>query len=250
MARALAATTAALAVFTALVVAGALTGIDDWGVDHVMPALDPRGTPGGIVDRTGLWRPFPLDVNWWNKLLDTYNYPASILPLGLIVLVATIVLLRRGEWRPALVWLGAWVLVDVLELLGKHVLPRPDVHWSNGVVRIHVATFDSSYPSGHTARSVVLAAMVAYTWPRLRWVAAVWLLLVPAALVVSAAHVISDVVGGMLLGLLVVLLAHAMIRAWTPSPSSSQPSSAGSWRIRSPSSPTSPDRTSSSPTPS
>jgi membrane-associated phospholipid phosphatase len=250
MARGLAATTAALAAFTALVVTGALKGVDDWGIDHVMPALDPRATSSGIVDRNGLWRPFPLDVNWWNKLLDTYNYPASILPLGIIVLIATIVLLRRGQRVPALVWVGAWVLVDVVELLGKHVLDRPAVHWSNGVVRIHVATFDSSYPSGHTARSVVLAAMVAYVWPRLRWVAAAWVLLVPAALVISAAHVISDVVGGMLLGLLVVLLAHAMIRAWTRSQTSLQHWSAESWKTRSRSSPTSRDKTSSSPTPS
>src|SRR5262245_12903229 len=125
MARGLALTTAALATFTAFVLAGALTRVDDWGIDHVMPALDPRGTPGGIVDRNGLWRPFPLDVNWWNKLLDTYNYPASILPLGIIVVIATIVLLRRGQRAPAVVWLWAWGLVDVLELLGKHGLALP-----------------------------------------------------------------------------------------------------------------------------
>jgi len=249
MARALAATTAALAAFTALVVAGALKGIDDWGIDHVMPALDPRGTPSAIVNPDGFWRPFPLDVNWWNKLLDTYNYPASILPLGIVVLIATIVLFRRRQRVAALVWLGAWVLVGVLELLGKHALNRPAMHWSNGVVRIHVTAFESSYPSGHTARSVVLAAMVAYAWPRLRWVAAAWVLLVPAALVISAAHVISDVVGGMLLGLLVVLLAHAMIRAWTPLSNSSQHWSAESSRTPSPSPPTSRDRRSSSPTP-
>src|SRR5439155_10339591 len=35
-------TATALAACTALVLTGALTGIDDWGIDHVMPALDPH----------------------------------------------------------------------------------------------------------------------------------------------------------------------------------------------------------------
>ena len=54
MARALALTAAALAAFTALVLAGALTGIDDWAIDHVMPALDPH-SHAGIVSWSGLW---------------------------------------------------------------------------------------------------------------------------------------------------------------------------------------------------
>src|SRR4051812_33210090 len=97
MARALAAITAAFALCTGLVLGGVLNGLDDWGIDHVMPALDPRGKSSGIVDTSGLWRPFPLHVNWWHKLLDAYNYPASILPLALAVGITTLVLVRRGR---------------------------------------------------------------------------------------------------------------------------------------------------------
>src|SRR5207247_1075790 len=52
--RALGATAAALAAFTALVLAGALTGVDDWAIDHVMPALDPH-SHAGIVSGSALW---------------------------------------------------------------------------------------------------------------------------------------------------------------------------------------------------
>ena len=78
MARALLVAAAALAACTVLVLTGALTGIDDWAIDHVMPALDPHSHVG-IVSSSGLWRPFPLDAPWWGKLLDAYLYPASFL---------------------------------------------------------------------------------------------------------------------------------------------------------------------------
>jgi membrane-associated phospholipid phosphatase len=244
MGRAIAATAAALAAFTGLVLTGVMNGIDDWGIDRVMPALDPLSRGHGLVSSTGLWKPFPWHIVWWQKVLDTYNYPASALPSAVLVAIACWVLLRRGQRWPALVWLGAWCAGNAVELLGKHVLTRPDVYWHE---RVHVAPFDSSYPSGHTMRSVVIAALVAYVWPRLRWPAAIWLLFVPPSLVVSAAHTISDVVGGLLLGLLTVLAADAMIRRWTPLPTSSSSSSAESWETRSQSSPTSPAAASSSP---
>jgi membrane-associated phospholipid phosphatase len=240
MARALAATIAALAALTAVVLAGGATGLDDWGIDHVMPALDPTAAPNGIVTTSGLWRPFPLDVVWWQKLLDVYTYPASVLVSAVVLAAAAAVLVRRGTIWPALVWSGAWLAVNAIELLGKHALARPDVHWSNGGgARIHVAAYDHSYPSGHTARAAVLAGLVAFAWPRLRGPVAGWLLLVPAALVAGADHTISDVAGGLLLGAALVLGAHAMMGRWTLSRTSSSSSSSGSWAIRSRSSPTS-----------
>ena len=239
MGRALAVTAVALAAFTGAVLAGAMNGIDDWGLDHVMPALDPYSEHGGLVAGSGLWRPFPLDASWWQKLLDAINYPASALVSATVVAVGCFVLLRRGKRWPALLWLGAWCSANALELLGKYFLTRPGVHWSSGDRRVHVLPYDSSYPSGHNTRAVVVAAVVAYVWPHLRRAAAGWLLLVPVTLVITAAHTISDVVGGMLLGLLLVLAAHAMIRGSTRSQTSSNGSNGRSWVSRSRFSPTS-----------
>ena len=247
MARALAATAAALAVFTILVLAGATTGIDDWAIDHVMPALDPR-SHAGIVTISGLWRPFPLDAVWWEKLLDAYLYPASFLVSAVVVALSSALLWRRGTHVPALVWPLAWLAANGAELVGKVALERPDVRWSNGARPIHVVTFDHSYPSGHSARGVVVAALVAYVFPRVRVPAAVWVLFVPAALVVAADHTVSDVVGGTLLGLLLVLAVHAMMRGWTRWQTSSPSSSAGSSATPRPSSRTSPAARSSPPT--
>ena len=247
MARALVVTAAALAVCTVLVLTGALTGIDEWAIDHVMPALDPH-LHGGIVSGTGLWRPFPLDAAWWEQLLDVYLYPASFVASAVIVAAACAVLLRRGSSVAALLWLGAWLGANGAELVGKLGIERPDVHWSNGPRPVHVLPFDHSYPSGHSARAVVLAALLAYVFPRLRYAAAVWVVFVPALLVVGGDHTVSDVVGGTLLGLLLVLAVHAMMREWMRLRSSWRGSSAASSATPTPSSPTSQAARSTSPT--
>jgi membrane-associated phospholipid phosphatase len=247
MGRAIAATAAALAVLTALMLGGVLTGLDKWGLHHVMPGLDPTAHGNGIVSSEGLWRPFPLDVSWWKKVLDAYTYPGSALVSGAIVVIACTALVRRGRQLSALLWLGAWLAGSCIELIGKHLLTRPSLYWTTGRVRLHVVPFDNSYPSGHTVRSVVIAAIIVYVWRRARLPVAVWLALVPAALVIGAAHTITDVIGGLLLGALVVLATHAMIRAWTPSPTFSLNSSKESSGTRRPSWPTLPARRSSSP---
>ena len=249
MARALGMTAAALAACTALVLTGALTGIDDWAIDHVMPALDPQ-SHAGIVSGSGLWRPFPLHAPWWDKLLDAYLYPASFLASAVIVVCTCAVLARRRRTLPALLWLAAWLGANAAELAGKVGLERPDVHWSNGPRPIHVVSFDHSFPSGHSARAVVLAAALAYAFPRVRFAAAAWVVLVPAALVVAGDHTVSDVVGGTLLGLLLVLAAHAIIQEWTRLTISWRASSGGSSATPTPSSPTSRAMTWASPTPS
>jgi membrane-associated phospholipid phosphatase len=237
MARAIALVAAALAVFTGIVIAGWLTRIDDWAIDHVMPGLDPHSNVS-IVNGTGLWRPFPLPAPWWEKVLDVYLYPASLLVSAVVTAACCAVLARRGYVVPALVWLAAWLGANAVELAGKLGLDRPDVRWSNGTPSVHVVSFDHSYPSGHTARGVVLAALLAYAFPRVRIVAAVWLLLVPVALVAAGDHTVSDVVGGLLLGLLLVLGAHAMMREWIPWRTSWRSSSGASSATRTRSSPT------------
>lgn len=236
-----------LGILTGLVLGGALTRLDEWGLDHVMPALDPRVPNNGIVTLNALWRPFPLDAPWWHKVLDLYTYPASVLASGTVVAIACTTLVRRGQRWPALVWLGAWLAGSGIEVIGKHFLTRPSLYWTNGRIRLHVVPFDNSYPSGHTVRSLVIVAIIAYVWHRARTPAALWLTLVPVSLVIAAAHTITDVIGGLVLGALIVLVAHAMIRAWTPSQTFSPNSSEESSETRRPSLPTSPAKRSSSP---
>jgi len=229
--------------------AGGTTRVDNWAIDHVMPGLETHAH-GAIVTGIGLWRLFPLNEPWWEKLLDVYLYPASVLVSGLVAALCCVHLARRGMRVPALVWFAAWLGANTVELAGKAGLGRPAVRWSNGTPHVHVVTFDHSYPSGHNARAVVLAALLAYVFPRRRVAAAAWLVFVPVILVVAGDHTVSDVVGGMLLGLLLVLGAHAMMREWIPWLTSSRSSSAVSSATPTRSSPTSRAARSSSPTPS
>jgi len=247
MARALGLTAGALVLCAVLVRTGALTGIDDWAIDHVMPALDPH-SDAGIVSSSGLWRPFRLDAPWWDKLLDAYLYPASFLASAAVVVATCALLARRGRTLPALLWLTAWLGANGVELVGKVGIERPDVRWSNGPRPIHVVSFDHSFPSGHSARAVVLAALLAFAFPRVRFAAAAWVVLVPAVLVAAGDHTVSDVVGGTLLGLLLVLAVHAIMQEWTRSKTSSRVSSAASSATPTPSSPTSRATASASPT--
>ena len=98
--------------------------------------------------------------------------------------------------------------------------------------------FQSSFPSGHALRSVLLAAAVAAVWPfARRWVAA-WAAASLVLLELSGFHVPSDIAGGLLLALLLVLALPRLgrrSRAGRPErlPSSSsppfRPSSSCSW---------------------
>src|SRR5438045_3857581 len=114
MARALLVTAAALAACTVLVLTGALTGIDDWAIDHVMPGIVPR-RHGPIVTTTGLWRPFSLHTRWWEKLLEVYDYPASFLVSALAVAVACAALARSHRPVAAVLWLAAWLGANAAE---------------------------------------------------------------------------------------------------------------------------------------
>lgn len=115
-------TTVALVLFTVVVLAGGTTGVDNWGLAHVMPGAR-YGSGSGIVTIVGLLRPFPVDALWWSKVLDAYLYPASFFVSILIIVVACAVIARRGQPVAAALWLAAWLGANALELLGK-VAPR------------------------------------------------------------------------------------------------------------------------------
>jgi membrane-associated phospholipid phosphatase len=211
MTRALAVTAVALVLWTVVVIAGGTTTLDDWAVNHVMPGVR-FGSGSGLVTLTGLWRPFPLDAVWWDKILVACLYPASFLVSLLAVVTASAVVARRGRPLAAALWVGAWIGANALELVGKVALERPGITWIDAGRPTQMSSFDHSYPSGHSARGIVLAALVAYLYPRTGPVAAAWVVLMTAALVVAGDHTVSDVVGGALVGSLLVLAVHAISR--------------------------------------
>jgi membrane-associated phospholipid phosphatase len=176
----------ALALFAALaglVAAGSVTGIDQWAVNHAMPGVRPHGHKPTLAEEL-----VPLlHTNFASALDIATNVvaaPASVLA-SLLVLLG----LRRR------VWIAAWLAGTVVEEIGKALLSRPALY-SQGV---HLVGFDSSYPSGHTIRTIVLAAAVASTWPAARRVAAAWAVAALVLLEVDGWHTPSDIAGGLLL---------------------------------------------------
>jgi undecaprenyl-diphosphatase len=130
-------------------------------------------------------------------LADLWLYPASVLVSGLLIALCR-----------TRVLLGAWFAGTAVEVLVKGTLARPDLHQGAR----HLVDFDQSLPSGHTIRSLLLAAAVARAFPRFArgawaWAASVWILLVA-----QGWHVPTDVVAGLLLASGLVLLADDLER--------------------------------------
>jgi membrane-associated phospholipid phosphatase len=117
-----------------------------------------------------------------------------VLLVGALLLV---VLRRRGAGAAVAGGL-AYVAANLVELLCKEVVSRPPLT----LAAVHVEPFDHSWPSGHALRAAVAAFLVAWLLPRLRPLAAAWLLAAAVLLVVDGWHVPSDVAGGIVLAAL------------------------------------------------
>ena len=181
----------AYATLAVLVAAGAFTGVDQWAVEHLMPSASfHRGRPGWLEAAVPLLHQrfdSPLAV-----AADIVTLPAAAL-VSLAIVVAA--------WRVAgLGLVAAWAAGSAVELLCKHVLVRPAVY--DGT--FHVAAFDSSFPSGHALRAVLVAYAVARLWPRARRVAIIWVVASVVLLLRAGWHTPTDLVGGLLLGGLAV----------------------------------------------
>ena len=166
-----------------LVELGAFTWLDQHAVSHWMPWLQPQ--PHALVTIGGLFVPH-TKPSAFGTVVDVWTYPAAVFPSGAIV--ALVVLLRRSD---AAVWAVLWVAANVVELAGKLIVERPALYFHG----LHVSGFDHSLPSGHTMRSLVVAAALAATW-RTGRAALLWAATIPFALVALGDHTPTDVVAG------------------------------------------------------
>jgi membrane-associated phospholipid phosphatase len=188
----LAAAFAAVAVLTA---AGAFAGLDQWAVDHAMPGASfKRVSTSLLTDVIPLYH-----VRWhspWSVATNTVTLPASFL-LSVVIVAA---LSRR---------LGIALLACVVvEVICKETLTRPALHHG----ALHIGPFDSSFPSGHALRTVLIAVAAATAWPRLALTATAWATASVAMLLLGGWHTPSDLIGGVLLGLLGATAAGAFRR--------------------------------------
>jgi membrane-associated phospholipid phosphatase len=189
-ARAALATSAAgaFAALAALVAHGNLTSVDQWSVDQAMPGADFHGTSTLASALIPLW-----DVHWHGVLhiaAELVTLPASFTPATVIVAAACL----RLRGRAAVGLAAAYVVGNAVEALVKATLTRPTLH-AHGLA---LTGFDSSYPSGHTIRTVLVAVAVASAWPRTRKWALAWAGSSIAMIQIGGQHVPSDIAGGLL----------------------------------------------------
>jgi membrane-associated phospholipid phosphatase len=197
---------AAFGVLSWLVVSGRCTRLDQYAIDHLMTRV---GTGPAHNSVWSALRPYPAGGSVSDIVFNVWTLPASVVVSGAVLALCCTVLERRGRRRAAGAWIVAWVAVNVIEVAGKDLLRRPDLSTAVNGARVHVAGFDTSFPSGHTARGLVIAFALAAVWPRLAWPAALWAVGDCVALVVGGDHTPSDVVGGILAALFVVSWADA-----------------------------------------
>ena len=197
-----------------LVAAGITNPLDQWALDHVMPGADPTGEFELTV--SSVLQPYRAGDGALTNAINAWLYPASVPISALVVGAACWALARRGLRQEAVLWASAWVMGNLIEGVGKTLIDRPLLFADAAGGRLRVDGYESSFPSGHTIRGVILAAAVAYVWRRARWAALAWLCSDLVLLVVGGDHVPTDVLGGLLVALLLVGPLYARRRAEPP----------------------------------
>jgi membrane-associated phospholipid phosphatase len=152
--------------------------------------------PHRLIQVASVFKPQTEDT-LGGTLVALWTYPASPFISGLIVLICT--------WRlRSATPVALWVAANAIELAGKLIVDRPSVG---------PAGFDDSFPSGHTVRAFVTAAILGWTWRRAGPPAFAWAVGVACALVAIGDHVPTDVLGGALLAAALVPAARIGSRA-------------------------------------
>jgi membrane-associated phospholipid phosphatase len=190
---------AALVILTAAVQTGVVRPVDRFAVRHLQP-LSQTSLAQTVTEPDPLVAVLPVVRGHQSVLVTTSAIafaPADTLAAVIIVAATGLMLYRRGRQRAAVGWIGALLAGLAIEGLGKLLVGQ--VQFSPAATVFGV-TLNGSYPSGHTIRSVILAAMAATLWPRTRPWLIVWVALLTTLLELGGLHVPSEIAGGFLAG--------------------------------------------------
>ena len=177
--------------------------LNAFAVHHLQPLAGGNGHPR---------------MRQWTEVLIS---PAGPMITALIVAAASICLLARRRNRAAVAWPAALAMALVVEIVSKLVVGQ---HRS-GIWHGFGLTFDSSFPSGHMLRAILITGAVAAVIPALRLVLGLWCVAVGVCLLINGWHLPTDIAGGILAGMALYYFARAYSltprTAASPSPSSS-----------------------------
>ncbi|MEU8010119.1 phosphatase PAP2 family protein [Micromonospora parva] len=181
--------------------------------------LPPAQRGGGYEQETVLVGPA-------KTVLATFGNPTLIAALlGVVLLVGVL----RRRLVAGVVGVGMVVCAVLVAGAVKTQLPRPDLG-------IESSTTHNSFPSGHVAAATALLLaflLILPGWAR-RWLAvpgAAGVSVIAAATMIAGWHRLSDVLGGVLLGVTVFFLAAAALAAWpTDQDAAGGSAGGGLWR--------------------
>ena len=163
-------------------------------------------------------QPFPVDV-WWHELMVANRTDAGLVLAWIpghlggpvlaavtgLVVVGTLLILR---WWWAAITVAATLVVCIaiaapLARIVARIRPEDSL-----AERVH-----TSYPSGHVAFAAALATVLALLFRHWLWWAlgAVWVLWMAWSRTYLAAHWLTDVIGGIFLGVAVGILVWAVV---------------------------------------
>jgi len=142
-------------------------------------------------------------------LVALSTFPASVVVSGVLVFGVAAVLWAHGRRRDSVVLCDAWIAADLIELVGKHLITRPELHQHSFGHHGTLPGLQHSLPSGHVIRALVLAAALA-ALGRAGRLAYLWALSVPVAVVVLGDHTPIDAAVGLAAGIALVAVQQAV----------------------------------------
>ncbi len=159
----------------------------------------------------------PRMREWTEALIS----PAGPMIAAIVIAGAAICLLTQRRTRAAAAWPAALGMALVVEVVCKLVVGQHN----SGIWHGFGLTFDSSFPSGHMLRAILVTGAVAAVIPALRVALGLWCVAVAVCLLINGWHLPTDIAGGVLAGMALYYGAQAL--SLTPrtaaSPSSSSP---------------------------
>ena len=170
-----------------------------------------------------------IDLRWSNRLRlepnksSWFKFAAFLAHSGdswfWLVALLIVWLFTQNEWhtRAALLAAGITGLAFVVLAIKFTVRrQRPPGEWG----AIYRNTDPHSFPSGHAARSAMLAVMAVGLGPIwFAWAVVLWAPLVSLARVTTGVHYLSDILAGIIVGLIAggfMLLIAPILLAWFP----------------------------------
>lgn len=190
---------AAFVVLTATVQAGLVRPVDRYAIHHLQPLASSTFQKNvAPPEPVSALRPVVSGHRSAVASICAIVFAPADTAAALILVAGTgLALRRRGRPSAGVAWMAAFLAGLVIEVIGKALVDQLAFGTSVTVLGV---TIDGSYPSGHTIRSVILAAMFASAWPRARHAAIAWVVVVTVLLEIGGLHVPSDIAGGFLVG--------------------------------------------------